>query len=89
MEQQELKFGDYCLIPQKRHGVPDEMYLHKVVRGFLQSNTWVDTPVQTPATEVAHDSIEDVVACITCGVIEEKVLKYRLSDCVKTNSTAP
>lgn len=34
----EFKFGDYAIIEQKRHGVPNEMFVHKVV-GQLRSNT--------------------------------------------------
>lgn len=45
----EFKFGDYATIEQKRHGVPNEMFVHKVV-GQLRSNTWVDVPVRVPAT---------------------------------------
>ena len=37
-------FGDHVLIEQKRHGVENEIYLHKVIRR-LESNTFVDVPV--------------------------------------------
>lgn len=77
-----LKFGDYVVIEQKRYGVPNEMYMHKVI-GLLNSNSYVDVPVQTPATEVLHDKVEPVVACICCGVQERDVRYYRLSDVSK------
>lgn len=75
----EFKFGDYAIIEQKRHGVPNEMFVHKVV-GQLRSNTWVDVPVQSPATETMHDEMEDVCLCICCGVDETEVRKYRVKD---------
>lgn len=78
-----LDFGDYAYIEQKRYGIDNEMYLHKVI-GTFQSNTWVDVPVQSPATETIHGTcIVDVVACICCGVDERKVLRYRIEDVKK------
>lgn len=78
-KKREWKFGDYCQILQKRYGAPDELYVHKVIRS-LKSNKWVTVPVQIPAKEELHDTIEEVVACITCGVIEREVLYYKTSD---------
>lgn len=80
----EFKFGDYAIIEQKRHGVPNEMFVHKVIRQ-LRSNTWVDVPVQSPATETLHDEMEDVCWCICCGVDETKVRKYRVKDMQRSN----
>lgn len=80
----EFKFGDYAIIEQKRHGVPNEMFVHKVI-GQLRSNTWVDVPVQSPATETLHDEMEDVCWCICCGVDETKVRKYRVKDMQRSN----
>lgn len=77
--QTEFKFGDYAIIEQKRHGVPNEMFVHKVI-DQLRSNTWVDVPVQSPATETMHDEMEDVCLCICCGVDETEVRKYRVKD---------
>ncbi|EPY5152383.1 hypothetical protein ACXDS0_003796 [Klebsiella variicola] len=74
-----FKFGDYALIEQKRHGVPNEMFVHKVI-DHLRSNTWVDVPVQSPATETIHGEMEDVCLCICCGVSETEVRKYRVKD---------
>lgn len=75
----EFKFGDYAIIEQKRHGVPNEMFVHKVI-DQLRSNTWVDVPVQSPATETMHDEMEDVCLCICCGVDETEVRRYRVKD---------
>lgn len=83
----DYKFGDYCAIEQKRHVVKNEMYLHKVI-GTLRSNSWVDVPVQTPATETIHGEITDVVACVCCGVAEREILRYRTSD-VRPKNESP
>jgi len=72
-------FGNYAVIEQHRFGADNAMYLHKVV-GSLKSNSYVDVPVVSPATETVHDQIVDVVACICCGVGEREVRRYRLSD---------
>lgn len=72
-------FGDYVMIAQKRYGVANEMYLHKVI-GRLKSNSYVEVPVQTPSTETLHNKIQEVVACICCGVSEREVRNYLLSD---------
>jgi len=78
-------FGDYVRIEQKRYGVPNEIYDHKVV-ARLVSNAWVDVPVQSPAKESLHDECVEVVACICCGVQETDVRKYRLSDVMLVES---
>ena len=75
----EFKFGDYAIIEHKRHGAPNEMFVHKVI-DQLRSNTWVDVPVQSPATETIHDEMEDVCLCICCGVDETEVRRYRVKD---------
>lgn len=80
----EFKFGDYAIIEQKRHGVPNEMFVHKVI-GQLRSNSWVDVPVQSPATETLHDEMEDVCWCICCGVDETEVRAYRVNDLQRSN----
>ena len=74
-----LGFGDYASIYQKRHGVDDERYTHKVI-GVSRSNCWVDVPVESPRTETRHSNIVTVVECICCGVDETEVLKYRYED---------
>ena len=82
-----MDFGDYCHIEQKRFGVPNEMYLHKVI-GSLRSNTWVETPVTWERQEVRHEDLEDVLACVCCGVSERQILHYRASDCLPANGVA-
>lgn len=74
-----LDFGDYAIIEQKRHGVKNEMYQHKVI-GRLRSNSYVPVPVQSPAKEVLHNEIVDVISCICCGVDERQALRYKLTD---------
>ena len=74
-----LDFGDYAVIEQKRHGVENEMYVHKVI-GRLRSNAYVDVPVQLPRKNTIHRKAVDVVACICCGVQETEVFKYRVQD---------
>jgi len=74
-----INFGSYVTIEQCRHFTKNEHFTHKVI-GRLTSNSWVNIPVQCPATEVIHGHSEDVVACICCGVNERQVLNYRLED---------
>lgn len=83
----EFKFGDYAIIEQKRHGVPNEMFVHKVI-DQLRSNTWVDVPVQSPATETIHDEMEDVCLCICCGIDETEVRRYRVKDMRRHSSVS-
>jgi hypothetical protein len=72
-------FGYYCTIEMKRHGVANEHYQHKII-GKFKSNTWVETPIQSPAKATIHNYQEDVVYVICCGVVEETVYRVRLSD---------
>ncbi|WP_416060908.1 hypothetical protein [Raoultella ornithinolytica] len=83
----EFKFGDYAIIEQKRHGVPSEMFVHKVI-GIRRSNSWVDVPVQSPATETLHLGMEVVCLCICCGIDETKVRQYRVKD-MQRSSRSP
>ena len=75
----QLKFGDYISVEKKRFGAPNEHYTHKVIR-TLQSNSWAEVPALTVQKSILHESIEDVVDCICCGVDESEVVRYRLSD---------
>lgn len=72
-------FGRYCRIEQLRYGVPNEMFLYKVVAS-LRSNCWCEVPYKTASKEVHHDSIEDCVLAICCGIDETKVLRFRTAD---------
>lgn len=80
-------FGDYVLLEQKRFGAPNEMFVHKVVQR-LRSNTWIDVPAVTHNGPSWHDHMEDVVHVVCCGVSEDRVLRYRASDC-KPHRAAP
>lgn len=79
INKQNLGFGHYVTIEQKRYGADNEMFVYKVV-GQLESNCWVDVPVQSHVGEVLHDSVEPVIWAICCGVQETEVRKYRISD---------
>lgn len=81
-----VKFGDYIEIEMKRFGVPNEVFIHKVVN-TLRSNSWVDVPVKSPATQVLHSEMADVVSAICCGVDETEVLRYRAQDVAKVTKT--
>lgn len=83
----EFKFGDYAIIEQKRHGVPSERFVHKVI-GIRRSNSWVDVPVQSPATETLHRGMEVVCLCICCGIDETEVRQYRVQD-MQRSSRSP
>lgn len=72
-------FGRYCLIEQLRFYAPNEMYIYKVIKS-LRSNCWCDVPYKTASKEVLHDSIEDCVLVICCGVDETEVLRFRTAD---------
>lgn len=72
-------FGRYCRIEQLRYGVPNEMFLYKVVAS-LRSNCWCEVPYKTASKEVRHDSIEDCVLAICCGIDETEVLRFRAAD---------
>ena len=74
-----LDFGDYVSICQKRYGVDNERYIHKVI-GNSKSNCWVNVPVESPRTETRHDNIVPVVECICCGIEETEVLRYKCED---------
>lgn len=75
----EFEFGDYALIEQKRFGVQNEMFVHKVVSQII-SNTWVEVPVTVGKKEEIHDDSEPVCLCICCGVDETEVRRYRVKD---------
>lgn len=72
-------FGRYCRIEQLRYGVPNEMFLYKVVAS-LRSNCWCEVPYKTASKEVRHDSIEDCILAICCGIDETEVLRFRVAD---------
>ncbi|MHB0967425.1 MAG: hypothetical protein ACYC36_13330 [Bellilinea sp.] len=77
-----IEFGEYVAIEQRRFFTENEFYLHKVI-GELQSNTWVEVPVETPCKETTHKEMADVVACVCCGVSEREIFRYRVADVKK------
>ena len=82
MTEHQIGFGDYVVIEMNRYGVPNEMYVHKVIN-TLVSNTWVDVPVISIGEETIHSEYADVASCICCGICETKVMKYRICDVEK------
>ena len=73
-------FGRYCLIEQKSYRFsPNEFYIYKVVSS-LRSNCWCEVPYKAGTHEVLHDSIEDCVLAICCGVDETCVQRFRMAD---------
>lgn len=78
----DLDFGDYVEIEQHRYGVPNEMFMYKVV-GALRSNAWIDAPIRWDSEPTLHDHMETVLNVICCGVDETEVIRVRESDCRK------
>lgn len=72
-------FGDYALVEMKRHGVPNEMFVHKVI-GTFSSNSWVDMPIQEPPKPVLHPEMQQVAHVVCCGLSEDRVYRVRMSD---------
>ena len=78
-----LAFGDYCKIEQKRYGADNEIYRYKVI-GAGKANYYREVPVDATAPHNAKGEMVDVIKAICCGVCEEKVETFRLSDVTKT-----
>ena len=74
-----MQFGDYVKIEQARYGIPNEMFIHKVV-GVLRSNSYVDVPVMCPQEKLHGNNCVPVVACVCCGVNERHIYHYRVED---------
>lgn len=83
-----IDFGDYVVIEQKRYGVPNEMYLHKVIGSFA-SNSWVEVPVHWKREPKIHKHAEMVLNVVCCGVVETNVFTVREKDCVKVEVGKP
>ena len=76
----DIDFGDYVLIEQKRYGVPNEMYQFKVV-GSYQSNAYRDVPMDgVDCGRKWHPHSVDVLNVICCGVDETEVDTVRKAD---------
>ena len=74
-----LAFGDYCKIEQGRYGADNEIYTYKVI-GVGKANYYREVPVDATAPHNAKGEMVDVIKAICCGVCEEKVETFRLSD---------
>jgi len=76
----DIDFGDYVLIEQKRYGVPNEMFQFKVV-GSYQSNAYRDVPMDAvDHGNKLHTQVVDVLNVICCGIDETKVDTVRKAD---------
>ena len=73
-------FGSYCYIEQKRYGVPNEKFLYKII-GKFTSNAWSNVPVDANDKEPhIFNHSEEVINVVCCGVCEDKIERYKLSD---------
>lgn len=81
-----LRFGEYCMIEQKRFGVPNEMYCYKVI-GSGQANYYRPVPVMFDGLSNSGPMC-DVVKVICCGVDETRVETFRLCDVTAVPATA-
>ena len=80
MDIQEICFGDFCTIEQKRYVGPNEFYSYKVV-GRKKSNVWSDVPVDANnREETRHDYIDDVVTVMCNNLDDRTVYQFRVSD---------
>jgi len=82
-----IDFGDKVKIEMKRHGVPNEFFVHKVI-GRIKSNSFVNVPIQSPATEVLHSGeIVSVLTVVQEGIHERNVFAVRESDVSLSNGS--
>lgn len=80
MDIQEIGFGDFCTIEQKRYVGPNEFYSYKVV-GRKKSNVWSDVPVDANnRKETLHDYMDDVVTVVCNNLDDRTVYQFRVSD---------
>ena len=80
MDIQEIGFGDFCTIEQKRYVGPNEFYSYKVV-GRKKSNVWSDVPVDANnRKETQHDYMDDVVTVVCNNLDDRTVYQFRVSD---------
>ena len=76
----DIDFGDYVLIEQKRYGAPNEMFQFKVV-GSYQSNSYRDVPMDAvDRDKKLHPHVVDVLHVICCGIDETTVDTVRKAD---------
>lgn len=81
----DIDFGDYVKIEMNRYGVPNEFHIHKVV-GALESNTWIDAPLNWDSKSTTHGHMETVLNVIHCGIDETKVIRVAQKYCEKINA---
>lgn len=82
-----LEFGDYVSIEQKRYGAPNEFFTYKVIGADGLSNHYRETPVDArEPDEVSGGGMHPVVRVICCGVVEDKVEVFRVSDVVRSTA---
>ncbi len=79
-----VDFGDYVMVEMFRHGMTNEMYLHKVV-GRLRGNSLVRVPINYGPAGSGHEPVlsgdtVDALRVIQCGVCETKVFSIAESD---------
>ena len=80
MDIQEIGFGDFCAIEQKRYVGPNEFYSYKVV-GRKKSNAWTGVPVDANnEKETLHDHLDDVVTVVCNNLDDRTVHQFRVSD---------
>ena len=80
MDIQEICFGDFCTIEQKRYVGPNVFYSYKVV-GRKKSNVWSDVPVDASnRKETHHDYMDDVVTVVCNNLDDRTVYQFRVSD---------
>lgn len=80
IDKENVDFGDYCTIEQKRYSAPNEFYSYKVV-GRKKSNAWTDVPVDANnEKETLHDHLDDVVTVICNNLDDRTVHQFRVSD---------
>jgi len=73
-------FGYYCKIEQKNYISENDFHIYKVI-GRLNSNYYADVPVDGGNLEpYKHDEIEEIVNVVHCGIMEDKIERYRLKD---------
>lgn len=80
MDIEEIGFGDFCTIEQKRYVGPNEFYGYKVV-GRKKSNAWTDVPVDANnEKETRHDYMDDVVTVVCNNLDDRNIYQFRVSD---------
>ncbi len=87
IQKENVGFGDFCSIEQKRYGAQNEFYGYKVVNR-LRSNSWICVPVDARDQKPKlHDEVFDVVEVISltagCNVIE----RFRVIDLARAWTT--